>query len=174
METSLKIANSYQINLVLAAYSADHKGHIFNFPVIYLPAKENIVHAECELGNALLLELLRILNILYRVKASWNMIKGSFVLNVSYHDILSGDISSSGLGIAIGLFNLARKINGSKIISHITGTGNIRANGLVEGAAGVEIKKSALKKVFSDEIILLTADEIPNLHKLDQNLIKFF
>lgn len=174
MEKSLKAANSYHINLVLCAYSEKRKGHIFQFPVIYIPEPENTIHAQCELGNAFLLELLRVLTILNHIKPLWGMIKGRFILDSMYHHISSGDISSSGLGIAIGLFNLARKINGSQTINHITGTGNIRSNGLVEFASAIEIKRKTLEDHFSGKMKLLTSENIDHLYHLDEVLIRFF
>lgn len=167
----MRAVNCFETDLTLPAYSnAGKTSHLFEFNLVYKPATCNVYQTECELGESLALEFHRVINILYRSQCIWKILVGEFYIKGKYPGFKSGDTASSGLGIAISLFNLIRSINQSRQASGIVGTGFIRSGGNIEMVDGIEQKtKSACKY----NKVLLTANEIFHVRSLDIILARY-
>ena len=166
--------NSIKVPLVLPAFSdTKNMGHVFMFELHYKRNIHNVFYAECDLGSTIMQEMKRVTSILYRLNPIWEMLKGDFTLYGSYQSYKAMDIASAGLGIAIALYNLARKLNGSIAVTNLVGTGLIRIDGLVEYVDGIESKAKAVFKHYGLYNKLVTAREIPHLLEIDRKLTRF-
>ena len=167
--------DTYSVDLHLPAYSnTEVCGYLFLFRLTFTANNINTFKAEDELGNSLLWELSRVLHILYRINAVWQMLQGSFILEGHYPEFKAGATASAGLGIAITLFNLARMINGSRIVSNVIGTGFIRASGYIEKIAGLSSKSNVVLNQLGKTHHILTAAAIPHLNYLDSKLLEYY
>ncbi len=174
MEELPKVFDTYCVDLYLPAYSnAEVSGYLFLFKLNFTSNRINTFEAEDELGNSLLRELDRVLHILYRINKVWQMLQGSFILEGHYSQFKAGATASAGLGIAIALFNLARMINGSRIVSNVIGTGFVRASGHIEKIAGLSSKSRVILNQLGVTHHILTATTIPHLNYLDSILLEY-
>ena len=151
-------------HLFLVAHTKDEtaKGLVFNMELTAIKNNYGSYSSDGKMARSLLPLFKKIINILQNIQPSWN-----------YHLTLTGDYAhydikqhdSAGLGLAIGLYNIARKINKSSCIEGITGTGMIRLDGSVSDAHGISSKHEASLSIPQFKK-LVTADDISHLSQL--------
>ena len=154
--------------LFLVAHTKDETatGLVFNITLTAVKNACGSYSANGKMAQSLLPLFKKIVTILQNMQPCWNILS-------HYHLSLTGDYphydikqhDSAGLGLAIGLYNIARKINQSSFVEGITGTGMIRLDGSVSDAHGISSKHEASLAIpyFKK---LLTTQDISHLSQL--------
>jgi len=164
----------YSSQLLLPAYSSPNRtGYIFNFKIKFEPAKKTRFKATCMLSQSIVRELKRVLSVLIMLNSNWQTITGNIVVEGKYSRYEAVETCSTGLGIAIALFNLARKVNGSATTQALIGTGFVRPSGLIEGVLGLQSKTEAATHYLGYQTKLITAADINHLLNLEENLLRY-
>lgn len=161
--------------IFLVAHAKNHqqKGFVFDVTLAALPNSRGGYSSEGKMAGALLPLFKKVADILKSIQPSWNLLNDyHLLLTADYAEYTVKECDSAGLGLAIGLYNVARKINNSSSVEGILGTGMIRLNGSVSEARGVDSKEEAsfdtpkFKK-------LLTKNDISHLCQLHGLLKKY-
>lgn len=111
----------------------------------------------------------RIFNVLAKQMQSWSVLNNKkYSISADYPEYKIAQTESAGLGIAIGYYHLARKINGSNVINGVTGTGMIRSTGHIQPIVGDAAKLKAAKLNIPNFKKLITPDKIKHINELHQ------
>jgi hypothetical protein len=123
----------------------------------------------------------RLVPLLHRI--SWLMINHGIASSILANCCLQlmgqssgyqlGEVDSAGLALAIGLYNIARKLNGSRTNDRITGIGYVRHSGDVEITDKEMIKQHAVRSQNIPVDRVLTYQCVPHLLALQSVLAQY-
>lgn len=157
----------------LPAYK-NSTGFVFKIAISFEPDAGLAFTTEGKMAHALLPVFKKVVAALINTQHSWSNLIGKFKLFADYPDYEVGQSDSAGLGFAIGLYNIARKLNGSSSLSiGITGTGVVMSNGYVDHIGGAKAKQKAAKLDIPGFKKLLTPEDIPHLAYLHHRLFRY-
>lgn len=162
-------------NLFLAAHTKDEntKGFIFNLQLSAIKNHSESYTADGKMAETLLPLLKKVAHILKEIQLSWTILNDyELKLTGDYPNYDVKQYDSAGLGLAIGLYNIARKINKSSFSEGIIGTGMIRLDGSVSDVRGISSKQSASLNIPNFKK-LLGKNEISHLLQLHSVLTQY-
>jgi len=129
-----------------------------------------VAWAQNSQGQAWLSLFNRLCSILIRINPCWEVLSHcAFYLRYHPNNYQPSECHSAGLGLAIGLFNIVRLLNGSTEVRNVTGTGIVRLDGTVERGQHEAIKKQAISQTSGETC--LTAVELNHLGQLQSVLM---
>lgn len=154
--------------IYLPAHGSDlNDGFVFRIELHCQESDKTSFAAEGYMGTYLLPLFQRIYDVLGNQMFSWGMLDNKkYCIYANYADYKIAQMESAGLGVAVGYYNLARKINGSSVMSGVTGTGVIRSTGHVQPIAGDDAKLKAAKFNIPNFKKLITPDTIKHINEL--------
>ena len=161
--------------IFLAAYTKNDnaKGLVFNMTLTAINNKQESYVANGEMAKTLLPLLKKIVTILKEIQPSWTLLdEYRLILTGNHANYIVKQYDSAGLGLAIGLYNIARKINHSSFVEGIIGTGMIRLDGSVDEVRGISSKTEASIDIPNFKK-LLSKSEISHLSQLHTTLNKY-
>lgn len=161
--------------IFLVAHTRDHsaKGLVFNMLLTAIKNKQAAYIADGAMAKTLLPLLEKIIFILKKIQPSWKLLdEYQLKLTGDYGQYTVKQYDSAGLGLAIGLYNIARKINQSSFVEGIAGTGMIRFDGSVDDVRGISSKIQASLDITHFKK-LLSKHEITHLSQLHHVLKKY-
>lgn len=161
---------SEHIFLVAHTENDNTKGLVFNILLTAIENKKATYIAEGSMATTLLPLFEKIVFILKKIQPSWKLLDDyQLKLTGDYAQYTVKQYDSAGLGLAIGLYNIARKINHSSFAEGITGTGMIRFDGSVDEVRGISSKKEASLDIPNFKK-LLSKHDITHLSQLHHAL----
>lgn len=96
-----------------------------------------------------------------------------FELMVQTSGYQLGEVDSAGLALAIGLYNIARKLNGSRTNDRVTGIGHLRHSGDVEMTDRETVKQHAARARNLPLDGILTCQSVPHVLSLQPVLAQY-
>lgn len=162
-------------HIYLPAYTDNNSGQLFKITMDFTPTnKITKIDATGEIVVHLLSLFTDILTLFTKFYPSTkHLLTGHYQIYDSHkkHHIIHTE--SAGLGIAIGIFSLARKLNNSTSLPPLAATGCVMANGNIERVGGIYHKKNATLCSQYNVKKLITPNDIKHIAFLYKTLLPY-